>query len=372
MEKKHNLTFCPECGVKLDGDEMICSVCGFKFTQLNPVIQNETPVVPPPPPVVEPPASLKCPNCGAKIEEHEIFCNGCGTRLTMIQDKKPTDIPPPPPVAETPVVPPPPPIVETPVVPPPPLVVETPVVPPPPPVVETPVAPPPPVVETPPLVTFCPNCGAKIEANEVFCNGCGTKLTVDQDQKPADTTPPPPVVTPVVPPAAQQPVYQQQPINTPPPKKKKGLGVFMWILIIFVGVIIIGGGTVAFLQYNGTINVPLLAKFIPSKESTVTGNTVDYTTYYVAHSFASTGPNKWDAIVSTVIISKQQYNNKEGAITEFKKAVTKKFPKDFNLFTSSVLCTDYKDLPAAQAGRTSLLNNYKNKKYNVRSVDVKY
>lgn len=353
MEKKHNLTFCPECGVKLDGDEMICSVCGYKFAELNPIVQKEQTVVPPP--VAVTPAVNLCPNCGAKIEEHEIFCNGCGTRLTMIQDQKPADISPPPPVVETPVVPP---------------------IPVAPPVNQTP----PPVVETPPVVSFCPNCGAKIEGNEVFCNGCGTRLTIDQDQKPVDTLPPPKVETTVVPPvvqnvppATQQPSYQQQPGISAPPKKKKGIGVFLWIIIGLLSVIILGGGTAAFLQYNGNINVPFLAKFIPSKESTVTDtNPVDNTRYYVVHSFASTGYNKWDAIVSTVIISKQQYNNKDGAINQFKKAVMKKYPNDFNLFTNSVLCEDYKDLPTAQSGRSSLLKNYNKKKYRVRSVDVTY
>ncbi|MFH0866951.1 MAG: zinc-ribbon domain-containing protein [Bacteroidota bacterium] len=354
MEKKHDLTFCPECGVKLDGDEMICSVCCYKLAELHPFVKKEQAVVlpSPPPPVAETPAVNLCPNCGAKIEEHEIFCNGCGARLTMTQDQKPVDTTPPPPVVKTPVVPP---IVNEPV---PPSVNQT----------------PPPAVVTTPVVSFCPNCGAKIEGNEVFCNGCGTKLTMDKDQIPVDTTPPPPlVITPVVPPITQQPSYQQQPSISALPKKKKGIGVLLWIIIGLLSVIILGGGAAAFLQYNGNINIPFLARFIPSKETTITDNKpVDHTRYYVAHSFASTGYDKWDAVVSTVIIAKQQYNNKDGAINKFKKAVIKKYPKDFNLFTNSVLCEEYNDLPSAQSGRSSLLKNYNKKRYRVRSVDVTY
>lgn len=357
MEKKHDLLFCPNCGVKLEGDEMVCSVCGYKLAELHPVNQPAQPIVPPvtpvppPPPVSETPSSLKCPNCGVSVDEHELFCNGCGARLSELQNKKSEVVPPPPPVSIPPVVPP---------------------------VVTEPVKPP--VSEAPPAGFFCPECGTKIEGSDPFCPECGTKIT--KDAKPVNTTPPPPVTeTPVTPPATNinppvtPPPAYQQPIFTPEParKEKKGMGTFMWILIIFFGIVIIGGGTAALLQYTGTINVPFLAKFIPSKQtSTDPVQPVTDTNYYVLHSFASTGNNQWEAVVSSVVVSKQKYNNKEGAINQFKKAVMKKFPKDSNMFTNSVLCEVYKSLSEAQSGRSSLLKNYNKKKYRVRSVDVKY
>lgn len=381
MEKKHNFSFCPECGVKLDGDEMICSVCGCKLAEVKQEIKIETPVAPPPPP-----ATPVCQSCGAKVDPSELFCNNCGARLSMISEQKPV-VTPPPPVAEPPVTPPksetpvaPPPVAETPVVPPP--VVEPPVTPP---VLGTPVVPPPPVVTEPvkppvtqtpppPAVTFCPNCGAKVDGTEVFCNGCGTKLTADT----GGTPPPPKTETPVappppvqnVPPPASQPVFQQQP-STEVPKKKKGLGVFLWILIIFFGVIIIGGGTVAFLQYNGSINLPFLAKYIPSKNTTSDNNPpAEVTHYYVMHSFATTGMNRQEAVVSSVIMNKQAYDPKNASENKFKKAVTSQFPNDFYLFTKNVLFKEYKNYDEAQRGRDALIQDYQRKRYNVRMVIV--
>ncbi len=55
MEKKHDLIFCAQCGVKLDGNEIICPVCGYKLAELNPFQNTETPVPPIPTPVVPPP-----------------------------------------------------------------------------------------------------------------------------------------------------------------------------------------------------------------------------------------------------------------------------------------------------------------------------
>lgn len=346
MEKKHDFSFCPECGVKLDGDEIICSVCGQKLVEVKPEIQKEQPVVPPPPP----PANL-CPNCGAKVEANELFCNGCGARLTMLNEQKPVT-PPPPPVVEPPVVPP---VVTEPV---PPAVDQT----------------PPPAVNTPPAVTFCPNCGAKIQGNEVFCNECGTKLAAV-----AGGSPPPPVIekpvippiTQNIPPVSQQPVQQQPATFTETPKKKKGLGVFMWILIIFLSVIILGGGAVAFLQYNGNIDLQFLAKYIPSKNTSSNNKPlVEVTHYYVMHSFATTGINKQDAIVSSVIVSKQQYDAKNTAENKFKKVVTNQYPNDFYLFTKNVLFKEYKNMDEALKGHDALIRDYEMKRYNVRRVIV--
>lgn len=157
---------------------------------------------------------------------------------------------------------------------------------------------------------------------------------------------------------------------TAAPVKKKGSKKLLWIIIIVVGIVIIGGGTVAFLQYKGTVNIPFLSGLIPSTSSSEQPAVV--TNYYVVHSFASTGSGKWEAIVSAVFSTQTAYNNEEGAKNAFKKAVMKKYPKDSNLFTNSVLCVSYNSLPEAQSGRSGLLKNYTNKKYDVRSVDVIY
>ena len=398
MEKKHDLVFCAQCGVKLDGDEVICSVCGYKLAELHPFINvipptpplpvTETPDTPPaidnppiippvnevpvsPIPLIETPSSF-CPNCGVKIEEHEIFCNGCGLRLTEINDQKPVENIPPP-VAETPVAPPPP-IAEAPVIIPP--VIETPVTPPP--VVEIPVTPPSPPVEAPP--SFCPNCGIKTEVNVVFCSGCGFNLKEINNPTPIINVPPPVVVPPKVE-TPVQPVFQ----NTPPVQqpqiyypaqtpKKKGMGAGWWILIVFLIVIVLGGGTVAFLQYNGTINIEFLSDYIPSKDSqSANTTTADPTRYYVVNSFAVVG-TKWTAIISDVIVSRKEFNNQEGAKNQFKKAIMNRFPKDYQFFTQNITVNQYTTYTEAQSAHSATLKSYGSdpKNYDIRTINFGY
>jgi hypothetical protein len=153
---------------------------------------------------------------------------------------------------------------------------------------------------------FCTQCGYKLTGEEFICPGCGLKLAeppvVAETVTPKTETPPitepvkdikpvppvqqniPPVKEPVkkdVKPVAPAPLIQPSyPEKTKTVKKKKGLGLVWLILIIVGGVIIIGGGTVAFLQYNGNIKIAFLEKYIPLKslsQAPVTLNKTDST-----------------------------------------------------------------------------------------------
>jgi hypothetical protein len=113
---------CSECGYKLAELHPIKKTQEPVTPQPPPVI--ESPIIPPPPPVIEtpvtpPPVAVPnaltfCPDCGVKLEGSELFCNGCGARLSnpevITEQNKtvpPPVIPPPPsPVAETPITPP--------------------------------------------------------------------------------------------------------------------------------------------------------------------------------------------------------------------------------------------------------------------------
>lgn len=416
MEKKHDLLFCPDCGTKLDGDEIICSVCGYHLAALHPVQKVQEPVVSPPPPVIEapvvPPAPTIvensnlsfCPTCGVKLDGNDLFCNVCGARLSDPVEVTPVVVqvappPPPPPVVEVPivppppvveetVVPPPPPVVEVPVVPPPPIVEET-VVPPPPPVVEEPIVPPipPPVVETtvvPPetpviptplvapvvdenKVAFCPNCGSKISTDEAFCNECGFNLNEPVVNNPVIETP----VVPLPYQTAQPEYFQQAPLA---PAKKKGMGIGLWVMIIFIIVIVIGGGTLALLQYNGTVNIGFLSNVIPSKDSqSATNATLDPTRYYVVTSFATIG-SRSVAIISGVVASRDPFNSDDGAKNKFKIAIMKKFPEDYSSFINNILVSHYSTLPEAVSAHSGNLKSYGSDKrgYEIRTVDFTY
>jgi predicted amidophosphoribosyltransferase len=370
MEKNHDLSFCPQCGAKLEGDEFICSTCGFKLAYA-PQTTVLPPVVPVTPPPVDPVMSQEplkkldfsfCPECGTKLDGDEIICPVCGYKLSKQAVNQVVSETPviPPQIIEQPIIQPPvfeeAPIAPTPIVP----IVEEPVV------VETPVEQPPVVKELivpekKHTLTFCPQCGQKLEGDEVCCPKCGYNLLIA-----------PPVSTgqPVVPPTQPVPPYNQPVYGMPVKKKKTGLVIFLILLFV----IILGCGTVAFLQYNGNITIAFLENIIPQKSATSDSVSVtpvtNHTRYYVCHSIAAVG-TRMTVIVSNTIVSKKPYNNKDGAVLEFKKAISIKYPKEYSNFTI-VLCDQYKTFTEATSGHSTTIKNYGAKKYDLKTVDVKY
>lgn len=307
MEKKHNLTFCPECGAKLDGDEMICSNCGYKLAAIPPTEALKPPVTPPPvqetqhipppspPPISTPPPTYqntnqKCPNCGSNNGNNELFCNGCGFRLTTTTPPPQSSVPPP-------IIPPTPPTPEVPKM-------------------------------APPPINY--------------------------------------------PPVNEQAFYQPQAAYGQMPPRKKGSG--MLIVIIALIVIIVGSGIVSFLQYNGNVRISFLDNIIPSKGNNKTEVTAkDHTRYYVIHSFAVVG-KKWNAVVSDVIVSRQPYNNIEGAKNQFTKAIMHQIPKNYTLFTKNIIVNQYKTYVDAQAAHSSIIKQYGSdpKQYIIKTINFNY
>ena len=121
-----------------------------------------------------------------------------------------------------------------------------------------------------------------------------TETTIVQEQTVTETpyisqsyTPEPPVITPAAtetttPSAsetnAQSSVTSHTVADThetvinkedtsPEPVKKKGIPVLIWVLIAVFIIILIGSGTVAFLQYNGNINIAFLNGIIPARDN---------------------------------------------------------------------------------------------------------
>lgn len=158
---------------------------------------------------------------------------------------------------------------------------------------------------------FCTECGFRLTGQEYVCPNCNFKLAEQPANEipvvPKTEIPPvtePKIETKPVEPVAEvktptvnevkpvEPVKDAKPAapakeiktketlrKTPPKpdtkevKKKKGLGILWIILIIFFGIVIIGGGTVGFLQYNGNIDIPLLKEYIPSKQKPLINET---------------------------------------------------------------------------------------------------
>lgn len=126
---------------------------------------------------------------------------------------------------------------------------------------------------------FCTSCGYKLTGEEYICPGCGFKIA----EAPAPVTPAEPKVDN---PPVKETIKKEEkspepktvskpsaPVNVKPLKKNKGIGIVWLIVIIFFGIVIIGLGTVAFLQYNGNIDIAILRKYIPVKSSTQTATT---------------------------------------------------------------------------------------------------
>lgn len=237
---------------------------------------------------------------------------------------------------------------------------------------------------------FCPQCGAKLDGDEILCPSCGYKLAeinpVNQTTvapvvpppvtvpKPPVIPPPPPIVPPLVPPIIP-PVNSQKPLPgfTPKRPNKKGLGTGWIIIIIVIGLIVLGVGTVAFLQYNGSIDIEALRSTIPSKDNSIKPNTniSDPTRYYVAQSFTIVN-SKWTAIVSDVVVSKVPYNNEEGAKNQFKKAIMVKYPKIWNLFADNIIVNKYCSFTEAENAHSNLIKTYDAKHYTINTINFGY
>ena len=199
-------------------------------------------------------------------------------------------------------------------------------------------------------------------------------------EKPITTPPvqtptviPPPVKQPPVVPAPPPTMQQQQAYYPQRPPMKKGMGAGWIIGIILLSSIVIGIGTVAFLQYNGNINIEALRNIIPAKDqpnkSYVTIS--NPASYYIVQSFAIID-SKWTAIVSDIVISKRPYNNEEGVKNQFKKAIMVKYPNIYNLFMGNIIVNKYNTLPEAENAHSSLIKTYDAKQYDINTINFVY
>jgi predicted amidophosphoribosyltransferase len=216
---------CPKCGASLEPEERFCPNCGFdnQSIEVEPVSEKQIDKPLLTDDVVLPPASITetttpeppkpaCPKCGASLEPEERFCAGCGFDTQIMAPSAPE------------------------------IEVVTPVIPQD--AVKSPEEKEKPISES---GQFCPECGAAMLADDVFCQECGYKsgevVVSDAAEKPAVPIPPPPVeppvkvqVPPVVPPPVQPPVDNKNQV----PKKKNKLLLVLLLVLLALGVL--GGG----------------------------------------------------------------------------------------------------------------------------------
>jgi DNA-directed RNA polymerase subunit RPC12/RpoP len=325
MEKIHDLSFCPSCGSKLNGDETICPFCGYRLLEAEKQFGIKEP---------EPPAST-----------NELMSG----------------------VAEPPV----PPVVEE--------IAE---------LIEETSVPPLPVAEKKHDLAFCPECGAKLDGSEIVCPICGFRLLEPADrplempfeQKEhvvvVEEIIVPPVMEPVIetipeiPPIApiaelpKEKVVERPPVIPAVPKKKKRTGLIIFLILLFL--ILAGAGTTAFLQYTGKINVPLLS-FIPSNKPVVIVPNVEKN-YYFCYAANHTKKDQI-IIISSVFMQSENGNSKVTAANAFKKLVNIQYPKDCFYFRN-VIAMKYNNFEEAMKVRESTKQDYQKRKYKIRYIEI--
>jgi predicted amidophosphoribosyltransferase len=236
--------FCPDCGVIMDPVDVFCPDCGFKTADNQPLAPEAVPVPPAevkeirpePIPKAEPievsSNKLFCPNCGITMEPEDAFCQECGYNTSDVQPPAPEA------VKET--------------------------------LSQFEEIRPEPIPEAAPAEVsnnkqFCPECGAAMEPDDVFCQDCGHR-TDGKPEVPAATIKPPGIEEPVVivapPPPPPLPPTVKPPVNaqtkaqanqaaSPSPGKKKGLLV---ILLAILALAVIGAGS--WFAYDKLIKKP--------------------------------------------------------------------------------------------------------------------
>lgn len=90
---------------------------------------------------------------------------------------------------------------------------------------------------------FCPNCGASLPDDAVFCTGCGIRLADYVSSPPQPVTPIPTEPEEPAPAAVEEPAASSAPeaaVIAPKPSRKK-----MWIILICIAAVLllVGGGT---------------------------------------------------------------------------------------------------------------------------------
>lgn len=309
MEKIHDLSFCPSCGSKLNGDETICPFCGYRLLEAEkqfgirpteiPEPNMETPQASVEPPdetvnaVTTPPEPVVvnaihkmafCPECGAKLDGTEVVCPMCGFRLTEPVEQQAEPLP----------------------------------------------------VEPVVMVTPDPE-PEMIKAEDAAIKEVAPPITKQEIKAPV--------------------------AEVPRRKKRSGLIVLLLILIV----IFAGAAVVSYLQYAGNVNIPFLSKIIPSNKPVVIAPVLEKN-YYFCYAPNHTMKDQI-IIISSVFTQDESGNSKVTAANAFKKLVNLQYPKDCFYF-SNVIATRFSDFEEAMNFREKTKRDYEKRKYDIRYIEI--
>lgn len=213
---------------------------------------------------------------------------------------------------------------------------------------------------------LCKSCQTQLEGNENICPYCGVALNevikpeeekhplipdIKVDPEPENSVP-------------KQTVIVEKKIEVPSKKKHRGLLVFFIVLIF----LILGAGSVAFLQYKSVIGISFLNNIIPSETKKNLPISINRNYYFCYTTF--NGNNSKIIAISGIFEKKDLYNTDFFAKTDFEKSFSKSYPKDFRNFrkTSCMKGTTYQEISKK---RENIQKQYKNNKYRIRFIDVK-
>jgi len=246
--------------------------------------------------------------------------------------------------------------------------------------------------------SFCPECGYKLAGDEFLCPGCGFKLAERPPVEQAPVAPPPVTPPPPPPPVTPPPVQQQVPPVVPPvaqpqpqpityqpiqheqyvPKKKKRTG--LWIFLILLIVILVGGGVGAFLISNGTIArdkvsfLPesILDKLAPQKTEVAPAKVAEKPVFYFAYSFTVVKGKKIAIISSIMKPLNPKTASEQIARNSFMDFARISYSDDYFKFQNDLKVKKYDSQAAAMKARNDQIEKLKNQGFELRLLEVQY
>lgn len=203
-------------------------------------------------------------------------------------------------------------------------------------------------------IDFCPSCGNKLNGDENVCPFCGYRILENKKSNNTQQIP------------EDKPSHQTAAVNNvsasiekkekiQPKKKSRGLLIFLIIAVV----LILGIGTVAFLQYKSIIGIRFLNNIIPSETKKNMPVKINRNYYFCYATFV--GNNSKVIAISDIFEKKDNYNTELSAKTDFEKSFKKSYPKEYFKFskTKCINGSDYGEVSKQSEFIKNQFNKYR-------------